>query len=567
MQSLIAAKILNALAVAFFAGNSGFSENWPIIIKLLVLQFVCIIVTGLISNLKMIIVRTSGELVANHVNVKIITKAKETDLASFDNPDFYEKLENARREASMRPIQILNSVFSVISTLISMFSFIAILWAVSPVAPLLIFALSIPTAVISFVYRKKNFLYIRRRSKDRRQLNYYSERMTDKDNAKEVRIFGLADLFIDRYKSVFKKYYNGLKSLFIKEGAWNTGMAVVTAAVNCFLFLYIARKVCLGETQVGDYSLYTGALNSISACVASFISVISTIYEGTLFIDNIIAFMKEKKTIVPLLKEPLHVKRHVGHSIKFENVSFRYPGTNRDVIKNINAEITPGSTVVLVGLNGAGKTTLIKLITRLYDPTEGRILLDGTDIRNYSTEELYSIFGIIFQDFGKYAVSVKENIAFGQIDEPVDENKIVNSAVQSNSDVFINNLPLKYDTPLMKYFEEDGIELSIGQWQKLSVARAFYSNSDILILDEPTASLDAIAEQEIYSQFDSLRQGKTTIFVSHRLSSATTAEKILVLDNGQLIEEGSHTELMRKKGQYWKLFSTQAKRYLEETNL
>jgi len=217
---------------------------------------------------------------------------------------------------------------------------------------------------------------------------------------------------------------------------------------------------------------------------------------------------------------------------------------------------------VLVGLNGAGKTTLIKLLTRLYDPTEGVILLDGYDIREYNVEELYAMYGIIFQDFGKYAFSVSDNIVFGDVTKQADREQVEEAARRSAADPFIRDLPLGYDTPLMRYFSEDGIELSIGQWQKLSIARAFYSDSDILILDEPTASLDAIAEQEVFRQFDELRKDKTTIFVSHRLSSATVASKIIVLEHGRLVEEGNHQQLMNEKGRYYELFSTQARRYI-----
>ena len=236
------------------------------------------------------------------------------------------------------------------------------------------------------------------------------------------------------------------------------------------------------------------------------------------------------------------------------------------VIKNVSFKIAPGETVVLVGLNGAGKTTLVKLITRLYDPTEGTILLDGHDIREYDVEELYSMYGIIFQDFGKYAVTVKENIAFGEIQKDINDEHIEYAAHASDSDAFIEKLPNGYDTPLMRIFEENGIELSIGQWQKLSIARAFYSDSDVLILDEPTASLDPMAEQDIFNRFDELRKDKTSIFVSHRLSSATTADKILVLEYGELIESGTHKELMAAKGKYYTLFSTQAKRYIESAD-
>jgi ABC-type multidrug transport system fused ATPase/permease subunit len=274
--------------------------------------------------------------------------------------------------------------------------------------------------------------------------------------------------------------------------------------------------------------------------------------------------MKQERTVVSIATKSRSVEKGIAHKIEFVNVSFSYPGSERKVLDNINITIEGGESVVLVGLNGAGKTTLIKLITRLYDPTEGRILLDGRDLREYEPTDLYRMFGIIFQDFGKYAVSVSDNIRFGDIHREVNESEIRLAAKQANADDFIERLPEEYTTPLMRYFEPDGTELSIGQWQKLSVARAFYSRSDILILDEPTASLDPLAEQEIFRQFDELRQDKTTIFVSHRLSSATVASKIVVLEYGELIEEGTHRELMAKKGRYYELFSTQAQRYVEE---
>lgn len=566
-QAYAGSYLLTALAEGFTASQTGtpFSDSlWQSIVWLIVLQFICIFLISLVNNIKSLVTRIAGELVANHVREKIMHKSKELDIASFDKPDFYAKLENASREADHRPIQIINSVFTLISTVITVCSYFVILSQVKPVwASFLVIALSIPGAVVSFVYRKKNFRYMRHRSKDRRMLTYFSNILTDKDFVKEIRIFGLSELFTKRYKEVFKRYFKGLKSLFLKEGAWNIALSLVSSAANCVLFLIIAKQVFRGKIEIGNYSLYTGALNSTASGIATFISTTATVYEGTLFIDNLIRFMNEKRTVKAIGESPKTPVRNKGHRIEFKNVSFSYPGTDKRVIDNINCVIEPGDTVVLVGLNGAGKTTLIKLLTRLYDPTEGQILLDGTDIREYDTEKLYNIYGIIFQDFGKYAVSVRENIVFGNIGQPLDDERVVLAAKKSSSEQFIEKLPAKYDTPLMRYFEDNGTELSIGQWQKLSIARAFYSNSDILILDEPTASLDAIAEQEIYNRFDELRKDRTTVFVSHRLSSATVADKILVLENGCLIEEGNHRELIEKQGRYYELFSTQAKRYRE----
>ncbi len=555
----ISAEIINALA----ENLSGRAVTAAAIGMLFGYQFLYLFLNRIVNDINHMVSSLSGEMITNHIRRKIMQKAKEIDVSCFDQPDFYEKLENANREAGMRPVQVLNSSLTVISTLISMISFIAVLAAIGLWAPFLVIILAVPSAVISFIYRRKTVGYMRRRSKARRQMNYYSEAVVDKDLVKEIRLLGISGDFEKRYDAVFKDYFKGLKRIILSEGAWNIAFGIVRIATNCLLFWFIAAMALNHQIQVGDYALYTGALNSIAVGVASLVSSTAVIYEGTLFIDNLISFMKQEKKIIAEETPPLLPERHVGHTIEFKNVSFQYPQTERYVLKNVNLKFEAGETIVLVGLNGAGKTTLIKLLTRLYDPTAGQILLDGKDIRRYDVQALYHIFGIVFQDFGKYAVTVEENILFGNIQQAPDKARVEEAARQSDSLGYIRTLPQGFDTPLMRYFEENGLELSIGQWQKLAVARAFYGDSDILVLDEPTASLDALAEQEIYNQFDRLRKGKTTIFVSHRLSSAVGADRIIVLENGSVIEEGTHRQLMQQQGKYYQMFSTQAKRYRE----
>ncbi|MBR3691610.1 MAG: ABC transporter ATP-binding protein [Clostridia bacterium] len=566
LGALIGADILNNLAEAYAGRLSDFTQ----VLIPLIAYFVWLFANSVAGRISGMITRISGEVVSNHIKVKIMNKAREVDMSSFDQPDFYAKMENANREAGHRPIEILNSSFSVVSTVISMASFIGVLFAVSPWAPVVIILMSVPSTIISFVYRRKNVRYMFFHSKERRQLNYYSDVIVNKDMVKEVRIFHLYDEFIGRYKTVFARYFSGIKKLIHQETWLNVASTVVTTVINCLLFAYVAKGVFDGRFQVGDYSLYTGALNSVASCVASLITTTAHIYEGTLFINNMIAFMGEKKTVAASLSPAREVSRHTDHTIVFDHVFFRYPGTDRDVISDLCLTINPGETVVIVGLNGAGKTTLIKLLCRLYDPTEGRILLDGQDIREYDPGELYRMFGIIFQDFGRFAVTVSENIAFGDTSRGMDDARVRESAAMSGADAFIRRLPKGFDTPMMRFFEEDGIEPSIGQWQKIAISRAFYSDSDIMILDEPTASLDPMAEQEIFNQFDTLRQDKTTIFVSHRLSSATGADKIVVLEYGRILEVGNHAQLMNLGGRYYELFSTQASRYnveIDETDV
>ncbi len=570
--SKISQYILNALQSSYgtFAGELG-EFLGTTVFYLLIFLFAYNILNSVVGTLKNTVTRIAGELVVRTVKLEIMQKARHLDLCSFDLPAFYEKLENANREAGMRPIQMLSATLSIISVSIALVSYIVILASELWWAALVMVAVSVPSAIINFRYRRKNFQYIRRHSKDRRQMNYYSDLMVNKDMAKEVRMFGLADTFIGRYRETFNRYYAGIRRLILRENMWHVIITVVSAVVNCAFYAWFAYLVVTGKHQIGDYTLYTGALGAVAGQVASFISISVTIYEGTLFIDNLTSFLAEEPTIVPVLTEaeakdgPRHITHGVPHTIEFRHVSFVYPGTERRVLDDVSLTIRPGETLVLVGLNGAGKTTLLKLLTRLYDPTEGVILLDGEDIRSYDVEDLYSIFGIIFQDFGKYAVSVRENIRFGDIRKEADEDKIRAAANEADATDYIAHLPDGLDTPLMRIFEDSGVELSIGQWQKLAIARAFYSDSDILILDEPTASLDPMAEQEIFNQFDRLRTDKTTIFVSHRLSSATVASKIAVLEYGRLIEEGDHRTLMQKRGRYHELFSTQAKRYVTDS--
>ena len=532
----------------------------------ILLQFIFLLVRRLVNRLQTAVNTLAGERVSSHIRLMLMNQAKKVDLASFDNPDFYEKLENANREAGMRPIGILSSTFSVISYIISAVSFVTILVTVGWQIPLFVLLFSLPAAVVNYVYRRRGYWYMRRASKERRQMSYFSDVVTDKDLAKEVRLMHSADTFIDKYKTAFGTYYKGIRRLTMAELFWQIGVGIFSLAAEAAVFFYIAYHVVSGNMEIGDYSLYSGALTSIGSYVSSVIASTATVYEGTLFIDNLMTFMREKPSVVAT-HEPPRVPRHgVPHTLVCEDISLRYPGSEQFVLRHFSCEMKSGDRIVLVGLNGAGKTTLIKLLTRLYDPTEGRITLDGHDLREYDPEALYALYGTVFQDFGKYAVTAGENIALGNTRVEKDTAAVRRAAEMGDASGFIERLPADYDTPHMRYFEEDATELSQGQWQKLSVARAFYADSDILILDEPTAALDAIAEEEVYRRFATLSENKLTLLVSHRLSCAVSATRILVLSDGTLAESGTHRELMEKGGIYYHLFSTQAKHYLPEEN-
>lgn len=565
----ISSYLLNEIADLITEKNLGiissdvFVAMRPLVF-LFTLNLVYLFLKKLFSKISSMVTGIAGELVVNHIKLLLIGKAKTLDTRSFDDPEFYERLENANREANMRPISILNATFSLISAVISAFSFVVVLTNLSPIAPVVVVVAALPGAIVSLYYRNRNFRYIRFHSKERRQMQYYSSLMVDKDRVQEIKILGLADTFTAKYKAAFAQYYKGLKHLIVKEGVSQMLVSLITTAANCLLFVFVAYSVIFGGGKVGDYSLYSGALTSITTYVATLLTSTVTIYEGTLFIDNMIEFMKEKREIVPSIDEPIIPKRGIEHRVEFRNVSFKYPGMDRYVLRNVNLTFENSDSVVLVGLNGAGKSTLIKLLTRLYDPTEGEIYLDGHDLREYDPEALYDIFGIIFQDFGRYAETVAENIRYGDVDKEYDISDVKAAARRGGAEGYIESLPKAYDTPLTRMFEDDGRELSVGQWQKLSVARAFYKDSEILILDEPTAALDPIAENEVFKQFSKLSRGKIAVFVSHKLSSAVSASKIVVLDGGTVAEIGNHDELIALGGKYYELFTTQAKRYAGE---
>ncbi|MBQ8836807.1 MAG: ABC transporter ATP-binding protein [Clostridia bacterium] len=562
LNAYIASKLINELVEVLGAKSWDALKD---VLWLLCLQFAYLILSRTATQFKSTMTSLAGELVANHIHVKIAKKTQEIDLADFDRPEFYEKLENANREASSRPITILNATLSLFSSIISTISFIITLGALNPLIPLVLLLLSVPSAIINFTYRKITYKYIKDHTTERRRMNYCSHVLTDRSFAKEIKLLNLHETFIERYKRLFGEYFSGLKRIYVRESVLHVVVYFLSISFNCLFLLFVAYKVCFDGLLVGDYSLYSTALTSVLSGVAAIVSNSSKIYEGTLFIDNMIEFMQVKSEIIPAVTPAATPKKGTKHTIEFRDVSFAYPGTEKLVIKNLNLTLKGGKSYALVGLNGAGKTTLIKLMTRLYDPTSGVILLDGINIKNYDVKELYAMYGIVFQDFSKYAVTAKENVTFGDINRPFDEERFNYAVEQSGINKFLSTLPRGYDTPLIRFFDKDATDLSIGQWQKVSVARAFYKDAEILILDEPTASLDPMSEAEIFKQFDELRSGKTTLFVSHRLSSAVAADEIIVMQNGQMLESGTHKELMEKHGAYYTLFTLQAEKYLENS--
>ena len=465
MNAYIAKNLVNELIEAL--GNKSWDALTGVI-WVLILQFLYLVFSRSATQLKSTLTTLAGEMVTSHIRVKIARKTEEIDLADFDRPEFYEKLENANREASSRPITILNSTLSLFSGIISTVSFVISLAALHPILPLILIILALPSALVNFAYRKITFKYIKEHTTDRRRMNYFTNVLTNKDYTKEIKLLDLHDVFIEKYRNLFTVYFGGLKKIHIRECVLHVTIHVLSTLFNILFLLFIAYKVCFEGLLVGDFTFYSTALTSVLSGVAAIVANSSKVYEGTLFIDNMMNFMEVKPTVIPAVSPALIPQKDIAHTIEFKNVSFSYPGVPRKVIEGLNLTLQGGKSYALVGLNGAGKTTLIKLMTRLYDPTEGEILLDGKNIKDYDVKELYSLYGIVFQDFTKYAVTARENIAFGDIHREYDENRLEYAAKQSASYDFLSKLSDGYETPLIRFFDKNATDLSIGQWQKIS---------------------------------------------------------------------------------------------------
>lgn len=555
-------KVIGILAESM---SGGFKEEAArLLILYSCLYFGLTLATRLANTFNSALSRLMGDVLARNIKIKIMKKAGEIDMACFDDAEFYSKMENANNEAGNRPISIMNSSYQLISSIISIISFVTVVATYNRLFAALLLISSIPVGYISMYIRGRNYRLHVRQSVERRKMSYYSSLVTNRYTVMEVKLYDMCDLLIEKYKEAFESAYKQTKALQKLIIRWTCFGSLCSLVTLAWVYIDMGISTLKGIISLENFSFFTGAATNIERSVVNITSTVSGIYEGSLFIDNLKEFLEQEITIKPAVEPPKRVKINQKHRIEFQNVSFSYPGTNKKVLDDLSFVIEEGQTVALVGHNGAGKTTLLKLLLRLYDPTEGKILLDGTDIREYDPYDLYKLYSVVFQDFGKLAFSIRENIALGNLDNINDLLAIKNAAKSSNADEFIEKLENGYDTELTRQFDRNGLELSVGQWQKIAVARAFFRNGEILIFDEPSASMDAEAEYNLFKQLEEMKEEKTAIFVSHRLSSATISQKVLFLENGKLVEMGTHEQLMENGGPYSRLFTMQAKRYIAD---
>jgi len=497
-------------------------------------------------------------LMGQRINLMILEKALTLKLAHFEDSEFYDKLTRARREASTRPLSLVTRTFGLVQNGISLVSYGLLLVQFSPWTVVVLLCGGIPEFLAEAKFSGDKFRLFRWRSPETRMQMYLETVLAREDYAKEVKLFRLGPKLLERYRAIFAKLYAEDRRLTLRRDSWGFVLGLLGTAAFYGAYAWIAYSAIAGQITLGQMTMYLMLFKQGQSAVSASLSAISGMYEDNLYLSNLYEYLEQP---VPEVTGELPRGPHPGDGVRFENVSFSYPGSDEAALKDVSLHLKPGESLALVGENGSGKTTLIKLLTRLYVPDSGRILLDGLDLQQWEGEALHARIGVIFQDFGRYQFLVGENIGAGDIHHFDDRARWQEAAGMGMADEFIDKLPERYDTQLGKWFK-GGRELSGGQWQKIALARAFMrSRADILVLDEPTATMDAAAEATIFEHFRSLSRGKMTILISHRFSTVRMADQIVVIEKGQVVERGSHEALMAQDGQYAHLFSLQAKGY------
>jgi len=499
-----------------------------------------------------------GARLAVDINVMILEKAQTLELRHFEDAEFYDQLTRARREASSRPISVVLSCFTLIQSVLTLIGYVALLirysgWAV---AGLLLAA--VPATLAEMRFSAQAFRLQTWRSPERRRLNYIEYVLANDEHAKEVMTFGLGPPLLDRFRGHGEKLFREERGLAVRRFAWIQLLSLVGTGAFYACYALMALGAAAGRLSLGELTLYAVAFRQGQQAFQSTLSAIGSVYEDGLYMSNLFAYLGVP-TRPPLLVEAGRERDELG--IRFERVSFRYPGQERWALKEVSLFLPRGQSLALVGQNGAGKTTFIKLLTRLYEPTEGRILLDGKPLAGWDLAVLRRRIGVIFQDFNEYQLALRENVGFGSVDHLSDEPRLARAVDRGGAAELVQTLGQGLETQLGRWFK-DGVELSGGQWQKVALARAFMrEEADILVLDEPTAALDAEAEHAVFERFRALTRDRTTILISHRFPTVRMADRIVVLEDGQVVEEGTHAALVEAGARYAQLFTLQAQGY------
>ena len=499
-----------------------------------------------------------GDLVSHEISLRLMHQSARLDLECFEDSDFYDKLERARRQASSR-ILLMSQVLAQLQDSITVFFLAAALITFNAWLLLLLAITLIPAFLGETHFNSQSYSLMYGWTQERRELDYLRFAGASDETAKEVKIFGLSDFFGSRYKKLAGEYYRANRDLSARRAAWGGLLSMVGSLGYYTAYAVIIYRTVYGELSLGDLTFLSGSFLRLRSLMEAILIRFSSIADSALYLRDLFDFLEMEPRIISIdnsLPFPVTIRK----GFTFENVGFRYPQMKQWVLRDVSFTLHPGEKLALVGENGAGKTTLVKLLTRLYDPVEGRIMLDGHDLRKYNLDGLRDAVGVIFQDYVKYHLTATENIAVGLIDERNNETRIKEAARQSLADKVIENLPNGYQQMIGRWFKQ-GTNLSGGEWQKIAIARAYMRDAQLLILDEPTASLDARAENEVFRRFVELTFDKCAVLISHRFSTVRMADRIVVLHEGKLLEHGTHDELLAVGGRYSELFQMQAAGY------
>ncbi|HVU97004.1 MAG TPA: ABC transporter ATP-binding protein [Puia sp.] len=533
---------------------AGLSHLWILV----ALEFGLAVFSDILMRVITLLDSLLGERFANFTSVRIMEHAASLDLDQFEDTTFYDKLERARQQTNGRTV-LLSQVLGQVQDLISM-GFLAVgLMAFNPWLIVLLLIAVVPAFLGESYFNDRSYVLMRAQTAERRELDYLRYLGASDETAKEVKLFSLSRFLIDRFKGLSDKFYRDARSLAVKRSAWGTFFSLLGSLGYYSAYVYIIFKAVNGKLSIGDLTFLAGSFRQLRSLLEGILSRFTSVSQGAIYLQDLFEFFEIKPRIVRVA-HPTPFPRPIREGFRFEDVGFKYLYSERWANRHLSFTLRPGERLALVGENGAGKTTLIKLLTRLYDPTEGRILLDGVDLREYDPDELRKNIGVIFQDYLRYQMTVAQNIAVGNITHKEDRPLIEAAAELSLANLLADRLPNRYDQELGRRFRQ-GVELSGGEWQKIALARAYMRDAQLLILDEPTAALDARAEYEVFQRFSELTKGRTAVLISHRFSTVRMADRILVLDKGQLLEMGSHEELLAIGGRYAELFQLQAQGY------
>lgn len=538
--------------------RSGAATDHHHIWVLVALEFGLAICTDGLNRMINLLDSLLGDQFSNYTSIRIMKHATTLDLDQFEDSIFYDKLERARQQTIGRTM-LLSQVMSQVQDIISMAFLITGLLAFNPWLILLLVIAILPAFLGESHFNNQSYALTRGQTPERRELDYLRYLGASDETAKEIKTFGLADFVINRFTELSNKFYADNTKLAISRSAWGTFFSVLGTLGYYGAYVFIIIRTVNGSMSVGDLTFLAGSFRQLRTLMEGILSRFTAVSQGAIYLNDFLEFFEIKPRIT-IAKEPLPFPNPIKQGFTFEDVGFRYHNSDKWANRHLNFTLHPGEKLALVGENGAGKTTLVKLLARLYDPTEGRILLDGADIRDYAIEDLRHHTGVIFQDYLRYQMSLSQNIAVGNIGEIDNKELIKKAAHESLADALAEKLPNQYDQWLGRRFN-DGVELSGGEWQKVALARAYMKDAQLLILDEPTAALDARAEYEVFQRFAELTKGKSAVLISHRFSTARLADRILVLEQGTILEIGTHEQLLANDGRYAELFKLQAAGY------